>query len=419
MSNLVLLGYDDLVLLGFGRLGEVWRARHRSTGDWVVVRRLAEVDGEVLVRVRAAAAVVRALDTEHLVRLRETQRSEGEDLLVLDHAAGGALPTDRLLTPGQVVTVVAPLAAALAQAHAHGLVHGRLEMTSVLLTADGRPLLDGLGLGALLDGHDPTHVSGPAADVRALGAVALRLLTGQAPGRPVADLAPTAPVPMVAAVAAALDDDPAARPTAGAFAEALLASCAAVPLAVPAPSPGPQHRATVRRARVRMVLRSAALLAVVAAVVLLGVVWGHSTAGGPGGVPLAAVTSPAPAATASGWSGVLAGLDTSRARAFASGDVALLDAVYVAGSPVALADRAVLRALTERGATVTGLRHEVEVVTPRRATTDRVDLEVVASLASHVLIERAGPLRIAATAPVSRVVVLARTTTGWRIAEVR
>ncbi len=42
------------------------------------------------------------------------------------------------------MTALVPLAEALDLAYGHDLVHGRVSATTVLLTAEGKPLLDGL-----------------------------------------------------------------------------------------------------------------------------------------------------------------------------------------------------------------------------------------------------------------------------------
>ncbi|MCW2499091.1 MAG: Serine/threonine protein kinase, partial [Frankiales bacterium] len=164
-------GYDVLELLGFGTTGEVWRARERASGTVVALRRLAGGDRAAVAAVRREATVVRSLPSPHLVRLRTTVRAGGDDVLVLDHAAGGSLAAllarRGRLDPGEVVTVLAPVADALGQAHQHGLVHGRLGVSSVLLTAQGMPLLDGLGAASLTD----AGAADPAADVAALGAL--------------------------------------------------------------------------------------------------------------------------------------------------------------------------------------------------------------------------------------------------------
>lgn len=84
-------GYDVYELLGFGNAGEVWRARHRSSGATVALRRVEGGDRGAVAQIRAQATVVRSLPSAHLVRLRTTTRAGRDDVLVLDEATGGSL----------------------------------------------------------------------------------------------------------------------------------------------------------------------------------------------------------------------------------------------------------------------------------------------------------------------------------------
>ena len=64
----------------------------------------------------------------------------------LDPRTLGRLLSDSVtLLPGEVVSVLAPVFASLAQLHELGLVHGSLGLGSILLHATGRPVLAGLG----------------------------------------------------------------------------------------------------------------------------------------------------------------------------------------------------------------------------------------------------------------------------------
>lgn len=248
-------GYDVRELLATGGTARVHRAVHRVTGEVVALKRLVPgADPDLLQREAEALARV---SSPFVVRLRGVLLDG--TVLVLDHAAGGTL--GRLLArrgtldPGEVVTVLVPVALGLAAAHAAGLVHGDVSPASVLLTADGMPLLVDLGaapgeqrpVGAAPGSLDPAVPAGapvtPASDVWALGALGLRLLglPLPAPGRP----APPAPVPtaavpplfspavppaLLAALTAAVHPDPGARPTATDLARTLQQSCTPLPL---------------------------------------------------------------------------------------------------------------------------------------------------------------------------------------------
>ena len=133
------------------------------------------------------------------MRLRAVVGAGDDLVLVLDLAPGGSLA--RLvagrgpLPPGEVVTVAVPLAQALADVHARGLVHGDVTPANVLFAADGRPLLSDLGVSRLLgEGStetagtsgfvDPAVLAGgtrPAADVHGLAATCVAALTGSPP----------------------------------------------------------------------------------------------------------------------------------------------------------------------------------------------------------------------------------------------
>ncbi len=282
-----LRGYSVEELIGTGSSGEVWRARVTSSGEPVALKRLTVRDAAQAQAAQDEAALLCALDHPHLVRLHALVPAAGSAVLVLDLADGGSLAgllaTRGRLTPGEVITAVAPVAAALAYLHDQGVVHGDVSPANVLFTTAGVPLLADVGV-ARLTGDDrevastPAYVDpgvaggcvpGPRSDVFMLGAVALHALTG----RPVWDgesaeqsLALAAsgrlehvrrrlddaavPEPMARVVARALELDPHRRGTAADLALDLRHS--GEPVAVelgagreraPAPVRGPRHAA--------------------------------------------------------------------------------------------------------------------------------------------------------------------------------
>jgi hypothetical protein len=358
-------GYDVGRLLGYGPGGDVWLATRTSSGEPVVLRRMT---GFAPADVAAAIASVPELPTEHVVRLLDVREVEGEAVLVMEHVGAGSL-ADLVrrrgpLSAGQVVTALAPIALALAAAHARGLSHGRISAAEVLLTAEGRPLLDGLGMSGLL--HEP------ADDVQALVQLARELLGDAA-----------------ALVEGEWSD-------AAAIGRALLAACPAEPLFSPASPPQVVPGRPIRG------LVIAAVLVLVSSVVIAARL----------------VAVPATAAPTS-WSSVLAGLDQARATAFARGDPGLLAAVYAAGSADLKADTERLRHLVSQHQRADGLTHELVSVRVVQAGRDRVTLEVLQRLRAYVLRGPGSPRTVAA-GPVQRQgFSLVRTGTGWRITDIR
>ncbi|MBK5305326.1 MAG: serine/threonine protein kinase [Frankiaceae bacterium] len=339
-------GYDVQALIGFGATGEVWRARELSTGDLVALKRLRDgCDLTAIAALRREASVLRSLDTPYVVRLRALLGEGADTVLVLDLAAGGSLAAllarRGSLDPGEVVTIAAPLAQALAAAHACGLVHGDVTPSNVLFGAQGMPLLADLGLARFagvpvggVDGTaeyvDPAVAAGgdpdAASDVWALAAVCHHMLSGSAPHdgesadevlaaarsgarAPLGLLAASAPRPLVAAIEEALQADPTRRPDAAAFARAIRRSHAAAPVRLTGGLAAAGPRADVRPTHeVRPATTPAAaedvggdgrrrlVVAGVAAVVLVlagGIGWasGRSAA-----VPLASVAAASPGA---------------------------------------------------------------------------------------------------------------------------
>jgi hypothetical protein len=379
MTPWTLPGYDVTGRLGSRR--ELWRAVDLATGEVCVLRR---VDVAASAEVARMSAVVATLRSEHLVRLRRTVSTPDGEVLVLDHAEHGGLADlmrrrDRL-TAGEVVTVIAPLAAAVAEAHARGLMHGRIDASTVLIGRGGRPLLDGLGLGAL---HAGPATAGPDADVRALADLATDLLDGDASAE--ADRVRSALTAMTAAE----------------LAEAVLAACAAVAIQglTAAPPPAVAGGSVTGGHRFR---RTGAV------VVVLGLVAGGAVVRGQ-------------RAPATDWQEVVVALDAARARAFTAADARLLAEVYVAGSPAAVADQARLAALGKLGRRASGVQHEVDEVTAVQVSAERAELRVSEQLQAHQVTEADG--RVVARIPPGErrtdLLVLAQTAEGWRIAAVR
>lgn len=262
-------GYTALELVGFGASGEVWRGVDEATGETVALKRLRIGSDTVRDRLRREAALLATLDHPHLIRLRETilagTRGDPHDTLVLDYAGGGSLALllrlRRRLTPGEVVTVIAPIAAALAYAHGEGLVHGDVTPANILFTDDGRPLLVDLGVARALSEPGvsigtPEYVDpviarggspGQRSDVFSVAAVAFHALAGVPPwnaataddtvavaaggGVPdLAELAPDAPPELVDVILRGLSPDPSARGTAAELALDVRCACRPEPV---------------------------------------------------------------------------------------------------------------------------------------------------------------------------------------------
>jgi len=165
--SLGLPGHVDLGwCLGSTRSSEVWTGRDRRRGRDVVVKvqRGPGVAGRVEVEARATA---RLAGTAGVI-VPVAVGSVGDDVawLVTDRAVGGPLADRTAASPSELARWVAEVAAALASAHALGVVHGDVTPANVLLDrardphrADAHAVLADFGSAALLS--DPRPPAGP------------------------------------------------------------------------------------------------------------------------------------------------------------------------------------------------------------------------------------------------------------------
>jgi len=447
-------GYEVLELIGFGGSGEVWRAREQDTGEVVALKRLhaaaGGADAVARERLRREAAVLSSVAGEHVVRVRDVVLTDTEAVLVMDYAAGGNLETvlavrGRLAGP-EVVTLVAPLAGALADAHDRGIIHGDVTPANIVFAADGRPLLTDFGVARAVGSVPPALEATP-------GYLAPEVLAGQ-PAAPAADVyalcrvavtalgADGAPEQLLAAVQAGLADDPHDRPTARRLASDVLHACAAAPVGlvraaavppaavthtvrptavVPEPSRPPargRRRRPRRRPRVPQRLLVSALAAGVLVLAIAGgVVWGHRTQSSAAVLPRTAAVPTTPSVD---WRAVVDRLGGTRARAFNADDAGLLRDIYATGSAALAADEAALRRLDTsqlhaEGFAITTLRVVAMAQTATSAT-----LSVTDELSSYVLRGVHGETtRIPARPARTFVMVLTHDGGDWRISGIR
>lgn len=250
-------GYALGERVGSGGTGAVWAAVRWSDGADVAVKVVPVGSGAGAEVAARELAVLGRVEVEGLVGFHEAVGLPGDPAavaLVMQRVTGGSLEqvvrARGHLSVGESVTVLAPVARALAGLHALGVVHGDVTPANVLVDRTGRPVVADLGV-ARLAGEVPGDVYGTpgfvapevldgapvtaAADVYAVGALAWWCVTGTAPEpaalrRPLEELVAGLPVAWLAATRAALDGDPLARPDAAALALAYFDSAPCEPL---------------------------------------------------------------------------------------------------------------------------------------------------------------------------------------------
>jgi len=208
-------GLVDLVEVGRGGMGAVFRARDERLGRTVAVKVLAgsaaiSADGHR--QADREARLLTRITHPNIVRILFVTESGGAPAIVMEWIDGPTLEErgrDAALPPREAAAIVADLARAVAAVHACGIVHRDISPANVLLAAGEEqpvPKLIDFGL-ARPDAEGPgapsrTEVAigtppfmapeqtgldaalgaiGPATDIHGLGALLYWLLSGHAP----------------------------------------------------------------------------------------------------------------------------------------------------------------------------------------------------------------------------------------------
>jgi CRP-like cAMP-binding protein len=248
-----------LQCIGRGGMSVVYSAKDESTGALAALKMMSYrliYDAEALARFRREAEVVQALQHPNIARLHRLFTAYRTYFLEMELLNGIDLQrlVDRRgrLPEHEVRLILGQLADALDFVHRHGIVHRDLKPSNVMITAAGVAKLTDFGIAAsalAVDGETrpieqglvgtpafmaPEQIAGAIvdhrADVYALGCVAYELLTGGRlfTGRnllelvqaklslrlpPASEIAPGLSLEMYEFVKAALQLDPADRPS--------------------------------------------------------------------------------------------------------------------------------------------------------------------------------------------------------------
>ena len=253
-------------LLGQGGFAAVFRAHDPFLQRDVAIKVLAPsvaVDAALEEQFLHEARTIVAAEHPHIVPLYAAESKDGLLYLVMRLVPGQSLE-DRIakgkLPAVEALRIASECAAALAAAHAVGVVHRDIKPANILLDGNGNASVADFGISLVTSRPAREHAGSTAgtpyymspeqalgesvdgrSDVYALGIVLFEMLTGERPfaGRnateviakhisapipKVSDLAPATPVALVRLVDRMLAKDPAARPTAEALVKELTAA---------------------------------------------------------------------------------------------------------------------------------------------------------------------------------------------------
>jgi hypothetical protein len=283
-------------VVGSGAFATVWLARDESLDTWVAIKVLADNwshDEEIRRRFIEEARILWRANSDHIVRIHNVEELEdGRPYFVMDFADRGTLQQrmrDRAVGSAawpvhEAIDISLAIADGLKVAHALGIVHRDLKPGNIMFQSvpehhgtgrEEKLILTDFGMaksvarsrGTTIATGTPHYMAPEQAegkadersDIYAAGVVLYELLAGRvpfpydSPGRffaaqateppePIANLRPSLPKEVAAAVDAALAVDPDRRwPSAEAWATALRAAREAGPGAVAAMEPDAAH----------------------------------------------------------------------------------------------------------------------------------------------------------------------------------
>jgi serine/threonine-protein kinase len=136
-------GYEILSLLGAGGMGEVYRARDVKLGREVALKVLARPAGSdpaYLQRFEDEARLASALNHPNIVTIYGVGEEGDIAYIAMELVRGRTLRevlAERALRVGEVLDLAAPLADALAAAHASDIMHRDLKPENVMVTSEG------------------------------------------------------------------------------------------------------------------------------------------------------------------------------------------------------------------------------------------------------------------------------------------
>ena len=225
MLGQILGDYELQQEIGRGPSATVYTARQHPVERYVAVKVFEPQTREVTAHLKELYAQIEQLDHTHILPVYDQGRWQDRHYWVMRYMPAGSLKTrlgKQRLTFEEIDRVLPQIANALDYAHGHGLIHGDLKLTDVLIDHAGQAFVTDFGTAVAL-GRSASSFRAPEAwrggvpdvrtDVYGLGAILYELLTLRPPIEPPAPdeeranrrLVPPAPSTLNSKSPAALD----------------------------------------------------------------------------------------------------------------------------------------------------------------------------------------------------------------------
>ncbi|HTP10779.1 MAG TPA: protein kinase, partial [Anaerolineae bacterium] len=193
MLGQILGDYEIQQEIGRGPSATVYTARQHPVERYVVVKVFDPQSREVTARLKDLYAQLELLDHTHVLPVYDQGRWQDRHYWVMRYMPAGSLKTrlsKQRLTLEEIDRVLPQIASALDHAHGHGLIHGDLKLTDVLIDHAGQAFVADFGTARALNRsaslfRAPEVWRGSTPDVRTdvygLGAILYELLTLRPP----------------------------------------------------------------------------------------------------------------------------------------------------------------------------------------------------------------------------------------------
>ncbi|MFN8000697.1 MAG: protein kinase [Acidobacteriota bacterium] len=153
-------GYKIEKLLGKGGMGEVYLAENPKLGRPVALKFLARhlaKDAKARRQLTKEAQAVAQLDHPNICVVHDFVEADGYSFIVMQYIEGESL-SDLIqrgaLKPEQTLSLALQMASALAEAHAHGVIHRDIKPHNIMLTPNGQLKILDFGLAKVTQGKN-------------------------------------------------------------------------------------------------------------------------------------------------------------------------------------------------------------------------------------------------------------------------